>query len=208
MKKQIVVGAALVLLCCSKKAENSTEPKDTLPDTIKKVVRQPEVPTTENEVLLDKDILFNGKLPRYFSIQDFEKVFVVADSTKLVYDIEPCTTIFENPNGGKDTNHSYWYKNGAVFEQYKNEIAVERFKFIKNNYLLYKNNKIDATTTPSDLKKIFPNAVKNSEIMDVNGEGNLEVLILQEDATGISDGHIKLFFKDNHAYYIQWWFPC
>lgn len=208
MKKQIVVGVLLVLLSCSKKAENSTEPKDALPDTIKKVVRQPEVATTENEVLLEKDILFNGKLPRYFSKQDFERVFVVADSTKLVYDIEPCTTIFENPNGGKDTNHMYWYKNGAVFEQYKNEIAVQQFKFTKNNYVLYKNSKIDAATTLSDLKKIFPNAVKNSETMDVYGEGNLQVILLREDSEGISDGHIKLFFKDHHAYFIQWWFPC
>lgn len=208
MKKQITIGLLVLVLSCAKKTENKSEQLQTLPDRTATVVNKPEVAATKNEVMLEKDILFNGKLRRYFSVQDFEKVFAAADSTKLISEIEPCTAIFENPDGSKDSDDLYLYKDGSRFEKNKNNIAVDRFRFTKNNYLLFKNIKIDAATTLSDLKSVFPNALKNLETIDVYGEGDLQAIILLEDAEAISDGYIQLFFKNNHAYFIQWWFPC
>lgn len=161
-----------------------------------------------NEVMLEDDILFNGKLKRFFSLNDFEKVFGKADSIKLMSEEAPCTYIFENPDGSKDMNDRYLYKNGSRFENSQNKVAVDEFRFLNGNYILYKGIKIDAHTTINDLKPIFPNAIRNIGILDVYEEGKLRVIQLREDHEGISDGHLNLFLKNNRVFFMHWWFPC
>ena len=90
-----------------------------------------------NEVMQESDILFNGKLTRYFSLDDFGKVFGKADSIKLMSEEAPCNYIFENEDGSKDMEDKYLYKNGSRFENTKNKVAVDEFRFTKNNFILF-----------------------------------------------------------------------
>ncbi len=164
-----------------------------------------------NEVMKQEDILFNGKLKRYFTIKEFEKVFVKADSIKQLAEEEPCTFIFDTELKNDNSNMNeflYFYKEGSRFENYKEKIAVDEFRFTNNNFILYKGLKLDKTTTINDLKNIFPKAMNEIGTMDVYGEGDLQVIQLREDENNISDGHINLFLKNGKLYYMHWWFPC
>lgn len=162
----------------------------------------------QNEVMLEKDILFNGKLERYFSTQDFKKVFGKPDSVVLMSQNEPCSYIFENPDGSKDGEDTYWYKDESRFENNQERIAVDQFWFTKENYILYKGIKINASTSINDLKSLFPNAIENIENLCINEQGELQRIQLREDEEGISDGHINICFMNGKALYIWWWFPC
>jgi hypothetical protein len=161
-----------------------------------------------NEVMQESDILFNGKLKRYFTLDEFERVFGKADSIKLMSEEAPCSYIFENEDGSKDMDDKYLYKNGSQFENTKNKVAVDEFRFTENNFILFKGKKLNSSTDIKELKKTFPNAIKNIGTMDVFGEGNLQVIELREDENNISDGHINLFLKNGKLYYMHWWFPC
>lgn len=162
-----------------------------------------------NEVMSEKDIFFNGKLPRYFTVKEFEKTFGKADSTKLLAEEEPCTYIFDTESQTDNMNdNKYFYKDGSRFENFKEKVAVDEFRFSKNNFILFKGKKLSALTTVIELQKIFPNAVKNMGTMDVYGEGNLQVIQLREDENNVSDGHLNIFLKNGKLYFMHWWFPC
>lgn len=163
---------------------------------------------TLNEVMLEDDIRFNGKLKRYFTLADFEKNFGKADSTRLLSEEEPCTSIFESSEEENSMNDKYLYKSGSRLENSGRKVAVDEFRFVKGNYILYKGIKIDEESTVNDIQKIFPNAIRNIGVLEVYGEGKLQLITLREDKEGISDGHINIFFKNNKIYYMHWWFPC
>lgn len=167
-----------------------------------------QIPVGLNEVMLEKDILFNGKLNRFFTLREFENVFGKADSTILMSVEEPCSYIFDNKDGSKDMKDKYLYKDGSRFENSKKKVAVDDFRFENNNFITYKGRNLNASTTLNDLKEIFPNAVKAIGTMDVYGEGELQVIQLREDENNISDGHINVFIKNGKLFSIHWWFPC
>lgn len=158
----------------------------------------------QDDVMLAKDIRFNGKLERIFALRDFEKVFGKADSTKLMDELQPCSYIFEDGNA----NDKYLYKNGSCFENTEQKVGVSSFRFLNGNFILYKGIRIDEKTTLEDIKKLFPNSVRNISHLEIYGEGELPVIMLREDKDGISDGHINIYFKNNRVYSIHWWFPC
>ena len=162
----------------------------------------------QNEVMKEEDILFNGKLKRYFTLNEFENVFGKPDSIKLMSEEKPCSYIFENEDGSKDLQDKYLYKNGSQFENTKEKVAVNEFRFIKNNYILFKGIRLNSSTSINELEKIFPNAMKDIETLDVYKEGKLQVIKLREDENNVSDGHIKIFIKNNKLYFMHWWFPC
>lgn len=160
----------------------------------------------EIEVFDVNEMLFNGKSKRFFTLKEFEKHFGKADSTRLMSEDSPCSYIFENEDGKLDDK--YLYKNGSRFENSKDSVAIDEFRFYKGNFLKYKNHILNASTTLEDLRKIFPNAVKEMGELDVYGEGKLQVIQLREDANNISDGHINIFIKNGKLYFMHWWFPC
>lgn len=213
MKYIFILFAFLLLQSCNKNKENTQvvitqneEQNDTI--AIDSIAKSDVKKDTLNEVLLMNDIKFNGKLNQFFSLSDFEKTFGKPDSTQLMSEEEPCSYIFENPDGSKDMNDKYLYKNGSRFENNKEKVAVDEFRFQNGNFIMYKGNRIDSKTTISDLKALFPNAIRNIQKLDVYQEGNLQYIQLREDASGISDGHIRIFFKNNSIYFLHWWFPC
>ncbi len=160
------------------------------------------------EVMDANKIRFDGKLARFFTVQEFEKTFGKTDSTALLMDIQPCNYIFEYEDGSKDADDEYWYKDGSRFERSKDRLAVDEFRFSSGHFILYDNVKLDASTTTADLAKLFPNATKAIDDIDVHGEGILQLIILREDDQNFSDGHICLFVKDGKLYFMHWWFPC
>ncbi|MDR6919309.1 hypothetical protein [Chryseobacterium sp. 2987] len=218
MKYLSILWIFTLLLSCIGKEGNKKDLQLTAPhqktvakkdSTVSAVPATTKIPKDSlNEVMQEDDILFNGKLKRFFSLNDFEKVFGKADSIKLMSEEAPCTYIFENPDGSKDMNDRYLYKNGSRFENTQNKVAVDEFRFLNGNYILYKGIKIDARTTLNDLKPIFPNAIRNIGTLDVYEEGKFQVIQLREDHEGISDGHLNLFFKNNRIFFMHWWFPC
>ena len=167
-----------------------------------------DIKDSQNEVMKVEDILFNGRLKKYFTLSEFETVFGQNDSIKLISEEGSCYTIFENKDGSVDPEDKYLYKEGSRFENSKDKVAVDEFKFTKSNFILFKGVRLDSATSISDLQKIFPNATKNIGSMDVYKEGKLQVIQLREDENNVSDGHINIFIKNGKLYSMHWWFPC
>ncbi len=157
---------------------------------------------SDTDVMLEEDIRFNGKLKRFFTISDFEKVFGPADSTKLLQEEAPCITIFD----AEAPDDKYLYKDGSRFEMHQQQVAVDEFWFTNGNYITYKGIRIDANTSINDMKNLFPTAVMGK--INEYREGELQLMVLKEDKEGVYDGHIKLFFKNGKVYFMHWWFPC
>ncbi|AQY20975.1 hypothetical protein [Riemerella anatipestifer] len=215
MKNLIISLIILMIVSCKDKNEKLIENNIPIVETketkIKEETDTTKIADEQNEVMTEKDILFNGKLKRYFSLKEFENVFGKADSIKPLAEEEPCTFIFDTelePDNSNFNEFMYYYKDASRFENYKEKVAVDEFRFINNNFILFKGIKLNSSTTVKDLKKLFPNAMKNIGTMDVYGEGNLQVIQLREDEHNVSDGHINLFIKNGKLYYIHWWFPC
>lgn len=159
--------------------------------------------------IFDADLmLFNGKVKRFFSLNDFKKNFGEPDSTQLMSREEPCSYVFENIDATKNLNDKFLYKNGSRFENSNEKVAIDEFKFTKNNFLVYKGITFNASTTIAQLKEIFPNAVENIGIMNVYGEGELQMIQLREGDYELYDGHINIFLKNGKLYFMHWWIPC
>lgn len=214
MKISTIISILFILFSCNGKNTKSFEKDEILKDTLKTIsaknikTENKKVENLQNEVMLETDILFNGKLNRYFSLNEFQKVFGKTDSIKLMSDEAPCSYIFENEDGSKDLEDKYLYKDGSRFENTKQKVAVDEFRFTKNNFILFKGKRLNSTTTISELRILFPNATKKIGILDVYDEGKLQVIQLREDGNNISDGHIKIFIKNGKLYFMNWWFPC
>ncbi|MDN3691783.1 hypothetical protein QWZ06_05715 [Chryseobacterium tructae] len=214
MKYYSIVLFVILMQACDKKKENKsivpskTELKESKGKADSMVNHTNQISETikegQDDVMLAEDIRFNGKVKRIFDLNDFEKVFGKADSTKLMADEQPCAYIFEDGT----INDQYLYKNGSCFENSEKKVGVNEFRFLNGNFILYKGIRIDAKTTMEDIKKIFPNSVRNIDHLERFGQGELPVIRLREDQDGISDGHINMYFKNKNIYSISWWFPC
>ncbi|WP_347217792.1 hypothetical protein [Chryseobacterium sp.] len=214
MKYFPIVFIIILFQACNKKKEEKqvvlpkTEIKETKDKADSAVHNTKQVSEDikegQDDVMLAEDIRFNGKLKRIFDLKDFEKVFGKADSTKLMADEQPCYYIFEEG----DLNDKYLYKNGSCFENSKQQVGISSFRFLNGNFILYKGIRIDSKTTLEDIKKIFPNSVRNMSHLETYDGKELPMITLSEDKEGISDGHINVSFKNNRIHSIWWWFPC
>lgn len=212
MRNLTILFIILITVSCKDKNEVLIESSKPVVETEETKINEKtdatKIADSLNEVMNEEDILFNGKLKRYFSLKEFEDVFGKVDSIKLMSEEEPCSYIFENEDGSKDMEDKYLYKDGSRFENTKEKVAVDEFRFTKSNYILFKGNKLNSYTSITDLQKLFPNAMKSIGIMDVYKEGKLQVIELREDENNVSDGHIKMFIKNGKLYFMHWWFPC
>lgn len=209
MKKLTIISIVILLFSCTAKNNKRSDRFNKLKDTISNNYTDSISNSfNQNEVMLETDIFFKGKLNRYFTLNEFQKVFGKTDSIKLMSQETPCNYIFENEDGSKDVNDRYFYKEGSRFENSKEKVAVDEFRFSKNNFILYKGINLNSSTTLADLEILFPKAIKNIQTIVVFDEGELQVIKLREDENNISDGHLKLFIKDGKLYFMHWWFPC
>lgn len=208
MNVQKLLLLLLMLIACKNQTSNTTYSQKETSNSKIETIDTIEYDFKKTEVMLEQDILFNGKLTRFFDLKEFENVFGKADSLVLMSKEEPCSYIFENSDGSKNENDKYIYKKGSRFENSKNQVAVDEFRFTDGNFIMYKGTKLSADTTIEDLKKLFPYAIQNMNKIDVYNEGELDYINLREDAENISDGHINIFFKNGKLYYMHWWFPC
>lgn len=214
MKISAIISIVIILFSCNDKSTKSVEKYEKLKDRSKTIstnkikTDSTKIGVLQNEVMLETDIFFKGKLNRYFTLNEFQKVFGKTDSVKLMSEETTCNYIFENEDGSKDVNDKYFYKEGSRFENSKEKVAVDIFRFSKNNFILYKGINLNSSTTLADLEILFPKAIKNIQTISVFDEGELQVIKLREDENNISDGHVKLFIKDGKLYFMHWWFPC
>lgn len=215
MKRQLVFFILFIFIACNK-SENKHPQNETISKKENFNSKKEEKLSSEDsvyyelqkaEIMNEKDILFNGKLTRYFDIKEFESAFGKPDSLVLMSKEEPCNYEFENEDGSKDLDDKYIYKDGSRFENSKNKVAVDEFRFTDRNYIDYRGFIMNSKTTKNDLKKYFPYAIENIAILDVYNEGELEVIMLREDEN-YSEGHLKIFFKNGKLYFMHWWFPC
>lgn len=206
-----------IVSCGRNTAETSKKTKQT-PDSLKDAhnrisrsqqdSRKVQTGNTAIEVMDEKDILLNGRLKRYFTLNEFKSILGEPDSIQLLSNVEPCTNIFQEADGSVNPEAKYLYKNGSRFECSRGKVAIDEIRFEKGDFLIFHKHKLSKNTTIADLRIIFPNAVKNLDAMDVAGEGKLQVLQLREDDDNVSDGHINLFIKNGKLYFMHWWFPC
>lgn len=154
----------------------------------------------KTEMFEEKEVLFNGKLKRFFKYRDFEKVFQKSDSIITADKMQPCTTIFD-----KEQEPQFIYKDSSLFEWSKNKVAVSSFRFVKGNFIQYKNQTLNVFTTKQDISVLFPYASKYIYTVENEGE-TLEIVELKEGE--LSDGMVRLYFKNNTLYSLTWWFPC
>lgn len=210
MKNHSTFSFLIVFFLLLQSCNNTKNPHSESNSKTTQIEKQTAVNKITNQIeVIDADkMLFNGKSGRYFSLKEFELFFGKVDSIKLMSEEEPCAYIFENPDGSKEHDDKYLYKNGSRFENSKDKVAVDEFRFTKNNYLKYNNVILNSHTTKEDLKKLFPKAVNAIDTLDVYGEGKLQVIKLREDKDNISDGHINVFLKNGKLYFMHWWFPC
>lgn len=214
MKISAIISIVIILFSCNDKSTKSVEKYEKLKDRSKTIstnkikTDSTKIGVLQNEVMLETDIFFKGKLNRYFTLNEFQKVFGKTDSIKLMSLETPCNYIFENEDGSKDVNDKYFYKEGCRFENSNEKVAVDKFRLSKNNFILYKGINLNSSTTLADLEILFPKAIKNIQTISVFDEGELQVIKLREDENNISDGHVKLFIKDGKLYFMHWWFPC
>ncbi|MFD1769991.1 hypothetical protein [Sphingobacterium suaedae] len=156
----------------------------------------------EADFMLADAIRFNGKLKRFFTLEEFKQVFGNPDSVKLLKDEAPCVTVFDT----ESPDDKYLFKNGSRFETSGDSVAVDEFWFLNGNYIHYKGTRIDAETKMTKIKDLFPGAEIGK--LNVFQEGVLWVMELKENPDHNSEGHIKLFFKNGKVYFIHWWLPC
>lgn len=220
-KKGGILFIITLLLMASCTQDDKKQPKTLSKhpsDTVKVHVKVVEDTTTiENliletdtsiEVMNEKDILYNGKFKRYFSLDRFYSLMGQPDSIKFLIDENPCTNIFQEPDGTIVPKAKYLYKDGTRFENSGDKIAIDEVYFYKDNFLTYKNVNLNNRTTLSQLKKLFPNALKRSRIIEVAGIGKLQVIELREDEDNVSDGLVKIYIYKGRLYSLHWWFPC
>lgn len=217
MRTEIGFLSLLLLWLVSCTGNTSTERDRTVntanKDTVKTVAISKEQDvaiqsTDELEVFAVDHMLFNGRLKRFCTLDEFDTVFGQPDSTKLLSEEEPCSYIFENEDGSKDPGDRYLYKYGSRFENSGKKVAVDEFRFDQGNFIRYGNITLDAATTIDDLRKIFPNAVRAMGTIDVYGAGTFQLIHLREDKDNVSDGHIRIFIRNGRLYAVHWWFPC
>ena len=156
----------LIFTACKNQTSNDNHSQKETSDLKKETKDSIKYDFQKAEVMLEKDILFNGKLTRFFDIKEFENVFGKPDSLVLISKEEPCNYIFENNDGSKDPSDKYLYKKGSRFENSKNQVAVDEFKFTNDNFILFKGIKLSAYTTIEDLKTLFPYAIENIKKID------------------------------------------
>lgn len=215
----IVIAACILLFSCDSHADKSQKVSSAERSTLA-VAEKTSVGADANktltevkkdsaiEVMAAEEIRLNGKLKRYFNIQQFKSVLGAPDSTKLLRDEEPCSPIFEEPDGSVHPEAKYLYKNGSRYENSRDKVAIDEIRFGHGDFIEFHHTLLNSSTTVNDLRKLFPNAAKKMRTTVIDGEGKLEVIELREDKDNVSDGHINILIKGGKLYALQWWFPC
>lgn len=155
-----------------------------------------------------KDILFNGKLRRCFSFEEFHSVWGEPDSSKVLQDEEPCTTIFREADGSVHPRARYLYKNGSRFEKSQSRAAIDKIMFGQGDFIIFRNITLKQHTILAEISRLFPNAAKHISIIDVQAEGKLQLIQPREDKDNITEGHINILIKGDKLHSLHWWFPC
>lgn len=81
MKISAIISIVIILFSCNDKSTKSVEKYEKLKDRSKTIATNKiktdstKIGVLQNEVMLETDIFFKGKLNRYFTLNEFQKVF-------------------------------------------------------------------------------------------------------------------------------------
>lgn len=151
------------------------------------------------EYLDFKGVKLNGTTSVLTNLNTVTKLFGKPDSIETLDTSDMCVSFFEAYNFA-------YYKN-IKFEQFKDTLVLMEINFENNSkyYLKIDNLKLNQETTLEEIKKYYPNAVKNiypiSESVDKFG-------IQLEVAKAPTDDKWILIFRNNKLVKVQYYVPC
>lgn len=145
------------------------------------------------------DANINDKLPLTINKRDFEKVYKKADSI--------VTPDYEKICGADESsNFQYYYYKNLQYEMDNGIMNFRKITFSKKAglYFTYKGQRFDTSTRISDLKALFPNAVKETE----GGKNEPNKYLLLDSSDQLDDSEWRFTFKNGYLEAIECFFPC
>lgn len=162
--------------------------------------KQPEyrqnIPWDSIEVFQTDHALLNNKLHLNTNLRQFEILWGKPDSIITPDYNEICAAGFEE-------DFQYLFKDGSAFEIFKDSILFGEILFEGNNFITYSGVTLNKHTTLSDIKHLFPQAVKQAGY-----EGTPEAIKLRDTANKDSDSSILLFFREGKLERLVNFIPC
>lgn len=163
-----------------------------------KTVRVKEV---NSEYLDWKTLKINNKLPLLCNKADLINLLGTVDSIRTPHYEDICASYF-------DTAYKYMYFGESQFETLGSKAVVSSIDFESGKIrLIYPNINLDKSVTLEKIRLIFPIAVKNAKVIEVDKKGKV---ISIKVATSIkeSDDAWLLFFRNGTLIRIDHWIPC
>jgi hypothetical protein len=153
------------------------------------------------EYLEWKTLKINNQLPLLCKKADLIKLLGKADSIVTPNYENICVSYF-------DTAFKYLYYGESQFEVSETMAVMNIIDFESSNIKLVSPRiTLDKSLTLEKIKKIFPIAVKNAELIEVDNKGKLLCLKI-ETSKSISDDYWLLFFKNGKLIRIDNVMPC
>lgn len=161
--------------------------------------------TGENSEYLDwRSIRINGKFPLTASVKNIEGLLGKADSVVNIDWGRTCSSSYRS----NDSRNAYF--GGMEFEQFGDSLDFHLVNFSKDHSVFLQSGdlKLNHATTLEDIKKHFPNAVRDISKGFYFIDGKETDAINLPPSKELSDGQWILMFQNGKLIRIDNWFPC
>lgn len=160
-----------------------------------------------SEYLEWSSIKINNRLPLDTREGTIQTVLGKPDSVVAIDWAGTCSSNFISD----DSKLAYY--SGMQFEKSGDSLYFQVNDFQKNHeaFLQSGSLRLDHTTTLDDIRKHFPNAVKNVSKLGVYGLDDVSELmdaIVLPLSKELSEGHWILMFQDGKLRRLDYWMPC
>lgn len=153
---------------------------------------------------LDRSTLrINNSVPLITTLKSIETFLGRPDSVINIDFYEVCASAFRS----EDSQLAYY--RGVAFEQFGDSLDFQHIDFYhtRDIFLQSRDLRLDHATTLEDLKKHFPDAVRNKSKMNVYGIGEVETINIPPSKEPV-DGSWLLMFREGRLIRMEDWFPC
>jgi hypothetical protein len=148
-----------------------------------------------------KTFKINGQLPLLCNKAELIALLGTADSIKTPNYEDVCASYF-------DTAFKYLYFRESLFETLGTLAVVSIIDFESSNIKLVSPMiTLDKSVTLEKIKRLFPIAVKNAELLEVDKKGKLLCIKLSTSKKETDDAWL-LFFRNGKLVRIDYWIPC
>lgn len=162
-------------------------------------------PISENQEYLDwSSMRINGKFPLTASVKNIEGILGKADSVVNIDWNNTCSSRYRS----EESKNVYF--GGVEFEQFGDSLDFMHINFSKDHSVFLQNGnlKLNYATTLEEVRKHFPNAVKDISKGYYNIDGKETDAINLPLSKELSEGQWILMFQDGKLVRIDNWFPC